>query len=91
MNFDLSGNWQKDCTIYIRGREEEVIINLPKEIGVVVNTKTSPGVKVLQGDLKKKGRGIWNKTFVNEFAEEDVVVLTVNIETTKGRIILTSD
>ncbi|MFZ0564954.1 MAG: hypothetical protein WAM28_02015 [Chlamydiales bacterium] len=89
MNFDLTGNWAKSCEINIRGMKENVIIKLPKEeVGIVVHTKTSAGRKVVVNDLRKKGWGILNKTFVNELYNEADVTLILNVETTEGSIIL---
>lgn len=83
---DLRGHWERDCAIRVTGSEEDITIALPKDVGVVVYTE-SYGYKV-QTALRKVGRGIFSKTFVNEVYGKSPVTLTVYVETTKGKIIL---
>ncbi len=86
MEFDLGGKWEQSCEINIRGLKEDVVITLPSDVGLVIHTKTSTRGKVIASDqLKKKGWiGFWNKTFIHN--PEAEVVLTLNVETSNGRI-----
>lgn len=90
MDFDLTGDWEQNCHIVIQGLKEDITLTLPKNVGLVIHTKTAPKGKVInQCDLKKKGwLGILNKTFYNEASETEDLVLTLDIITTDGRIIL---
>ena len=90
MNFDLEANWQRSCEINIRGTDENIVLTLPKDVGLVIHTKTSlKGKVVVCEELKKKGWfKILNKTYKNSLAETAPVVLTINIDINDGRIIL---
>lgn len=91
MTFDLTADWQRSCDITIRGMDEDVILKLPKDVGLIIHTKTAPNGKVILGseELKKKGWfRIWKKTYRNPLVATSDVVLTINVETKKGCIIL---
>lgn len=89
MQFDLTGDWQQSCEINIRGTTGQILVTLPKDVNVTVNTKTGPLGKVINSNLVKKGWGVLNKTFVNkQVPDEAVIHLNVNIETEKGKITL---
>lgn len=90
MQLDLIGDWKQSCLITIRGTKEDIALTLPEGVGLVIHTKTSPSGKVVAKDgLKKQGWfKIWKKTYQNELAETAPVVLTLDIETTDGKIIL---
>lgn len=90
MELDLTGNWQKNCEINIRGQKEDLVLKLPENVGLIIHTKTGVSGKVIPSEnLKKKGFfHILNKTYYNELAETAPVVLTLHIETTDGKIIL---
>lgn len=88
INLDLRGEWEKDCHITIRGTTGDIALKLPKNIGVVAHTKLKGG-KVISSHLVKQGRGWRNKTFVNELVgHEDTITLTLDVESTKGSILL---
>lgn len=90
MQLDLTGEWQQSCQITIRGLKEDVAVKLPENVGLIIHTKTSPTGKVITKEgLKKKGWfKVWKKTFHNELAEIAPIVLTLDIETTDGKILL---
>ncbi|MEZ5315381.1 MAG: hypothetical protein R3E91_04135 [Chlamydiales bacterium] len=90
IQLDLKGRWSCDCEMIIRGMKEDVIIHLPEDIGLIIHTKTSPSGKVFaKKGLKKQNRWtIWKKTYQNPLAKTASVVLTLNIETTDGKIFL---
>lgn len=90
MELDFTGNWQKSCQINICGQKEDIVLKLPEGVGLIINTKTSPSGKVFAKDgLKKQGwLKIWKKTYHNELVETADIVLTLNIETSDGNIIL---
>jgi hypothetical protein len=90
MNFDLCAEWQSSCEINIVGKDENIIVKLPNEVGLVVYTKTSlKGKVVVSEELKRQGRySLRQKKFQNAIAETAPVVLTINIETNDGHIIL---
>lgn len=88
MQFDFSGKWQKNCEITIRGTTGDIVLTLPKDVGIIVNTKKMPTGKVVVNDLKKKGMGWMAKTYVNEQLETSPVTLTFNVEVTTGRIVI---
>lgn len=84
---DLAGIWERNCEINLSSHSAQIILNLPKDIGVIVHTRTNLG-KVIKGSLKKKGWGLLNKTYVNELYQEAPITLVINIENKDGRIIL---
>lgn len=90
MHLDLQADWQQNCQINIKGAKEDIVIQLPQEVGLVVHTKTgAKGKVIVNSNLKKRGRlGFLNKTFENDKVQSASVVLTFNIELTEGRIIL---
>lgn len=90
IDFDLSGQWEQNCEITVRGMKEDITLILPTNVGLVIHTKTSPSGKVIANhELKKKGwLGVLNKTYYNTLSETSDVVLTLHLETTDGRIIL---
>lgn len=90
MEIDLAGSWEQSCHIVIHGMKEDITLTLPKDIGLVVHTKTAPKGKVInECDLKKKGWfSLLNKTYYNESSTSSDLVLTLEIETTDGCIIL---
>jgi len=90
MTLDLTGEWQRSCQINIRGQKEDVAIILPEGVGLIIKTKTSPAGKVFAKDgLKKQGwYKVWKKTYHNQLAETAPIVLTLDIETSEGNIIL---
>lgn len=90
MQLNLAGEWKQSCQIAIRGMKEDIVLTLPEDVGLIIHTKTSPSGKVIAKEgLKKKGWfKIWKKTYHNALAETAPVVLTLDIETTDGKIIL---
>lgn len=89
MQFDLTGEWKQSCEINIRGTTGQILVILPKDVNVTVNTKTGALGKVINNTLIKKGWGVLSKTFVNkQVPDESATHLVVNIETEKGKITL---
>ena len=90
MNLDLNTQWHCSCEIHIRGGDEDIVLNLPKDVGLVIYTKTALKGKVIpcEGLTKKNKMGILNKIFENSLVETAPVVLTIHIETADGRILL---
>lgn len=90
INLDLSSDWKQSCEINVRGAKENVILKLPKSVGLIVHTKTGVNGKVIPAEgFKKQGWfGVLNKTYHNPLVETAEIVLTLNIETTDGNIIL---
>jgi hypothetical protein len=90
MDLDLNARWQQSCVINIQGQDEDITLNLPKDVGLVIHTKTKAKGKVVPcEELKKKNRfGIFNKIFENDLAETSPIVITLNVELADGRIIL---
>lgn len=98
MQLDLTGNWQKDCEINIQGSTGNIVITLPKNVGLTVHTKTGPTGKVINNlELTKKGWGWMQKTYINDISnfekdpenkesETDPVQIVINIEVTKAKI-----
>ncbi|EPP35339.1 putative lipoprotein [Chlamydia ibidis] len=88
MDIDCRGIWSRSAHIFIHNISEPINIILPKDVGVVVHTKVSTGGKVaVQGDLIKKGRGIWAKTYLNSLANTSAIVLTFEVNSDAGGII----
>ena len=90
MKFDLDAEWKQSCEINIRGGDENIHLTLPKNVGLIIHTKTAVKGKVVASEgLKKKNRfGILKKTFENELAETADIVITLNIECADGHIFL---
>lgn len=89
MQLDLSGKWEHNCEVNICGTTGNIVVHLPKDIGVIVHTKTGTTGKVVNNVFRKKGWGWLNKAYVNEhFGDESVPQLVINIEVTKAKIIL---
>jgi hypothetical protein len=90
MQLDLNSNWTQSCEINIRGMDEDVVISLPKDIGLEIHTKVAVKGKVLPCDgLKKKEKlGVLKKTYTNAQAETSPIILKINVEVADGRIIL---
>lgn len=90
MQLDLGAAWSRSCAINIRGADEDVVLTLPKDVGLEIHTKVGIKGKVIPCDgLKKKERlGILKKTYFNELAETCPIKLIINIELAEGRIIL---
>lgn len=90
MDLDLSAGWQRSCEINIVGMKEDIILNLPQDVGIQIKTKTGARGKVIAAEgLKKEGWfGILKKTYKNALFDTSDVVLIINVETTDGRIIL---
>lgn len=90
MRLNLAAHWQKSCEVHIRGEDQDVVLNLPKEVGLRIHTKVGiKGRVVVADELKKKGWfKVFNKTYENSLAETAPVVLTIYVETVGGRIIL---
>lgn len=89
MHLDLQGDWERDCEINIRGTTSEIVLKLPQDVSLVVNTRKSPTGKILcSEELSKKGWWGWlKKTYTKEVPDSEVT-LTLNIEVTKGQIVL---
>lgn len=90
MTFDLRSEWQRNCTINIGGRTEDITLLLPTDVGLVVNTKVGAAGKVIVEGLKKRGMGILKKKYDNGLVETAEIVLQINVETSGGRIILSA-
>lgn len=90
MEFNLNGTWERSCDIQIRGADQDIILELPKDLGLIVHTKTAVKGKVYPNEqLRKVNRfGYLNKTFANELAQTAPIVLTIHIEGGEGRIFL---
>jgi hypothetical protein len=90
MNVDLTAPWQQSCEINIRGGKKDIIVLLPKDIGLIIHTTTAAKGKVIpcEGLAKKKLFGFFNKTFENEQAHTAPICLTLKITLTEGSIIL---
>jgi len=90
MDLNLNGNWQKSCVINIRGEKEDIVLSLPTGVGLIINTHVGATGKVVAKEgLKKQGwMKVLNKTYHNALVETAPVVLTLNIETTSGNIVL---
>ncbi len=86
MKIDLRGDWQKDCDITLVGRDAEVVIKLPKGVGLDIRTKTATRGKVVAEGLKKKGFGFNKKRFLVH--PEAEITLHLDLQIANGRIIL---
>jgi hypothetical protein len=90
MQFDLDTKWQCPCEITICGENEDIILALPKDVGLVIHTRTGVKGKVVacEGLKKKKWYSITKKTFENSLIETAPVTLTINIVVGEGSIVL---
>jgi hypothetical protein len=90
MDFDLRGRWEKSCTLRFCGRDENIILKLPSDIGIRIHTKTGlEGKVIVEAPLTKEGFfAIWSKRYSNELAETASIVLDLEVITGKGHIIL---
>ncbi len=89
MNIDLRGTWHKNCTLNISGEKEQISITLPEGVGIVVNSSAQGHGKVIAPKLQKQGRfKIRNKTFHNDLVLEAPIVLTLNISTNGGQVMI---
>ena len=90
INLDLTANWSQSCDINIRGADEDIVLTLPKDVGLEISTKVALKGKVIPCDgLKKKERfGILKKTYVNELAETSPIILKIHVELAEGHIFL---
>jgi len=88
ITLDLTSAWRQSCTITVRGLNEDVTLLLPADVGLVVQTKVGARGKVYMDGLKKKGFGIWKKNYRNPESKSSEIVLTINVETQDGNIII---
>ena len=90
MRLDLGTHWSRSCEINIRGADQDIILTLPKDVGLEIHTRVAIKGKVIpfEGLKKKEKLGVLKKTYFNELAETSDVVLTLYIELADGRIIL---
>lgn len=84
INLDLTGTWEKSCHIVIKNRGEPIVLKFPKDIGVIVKTKTAVKGKVKAVGLEKKKGHLKTRIFTNSLFPESPVVLNVEIETVQG-------
>lgn len=84
INLDLTGTWEKSCHLIIKNNREPVILRLPKDIGVIIKTKTSLKGKVKAIGLEKKKSHLKKKVFVNSLFLTSPIVLNIEIETISG-------
>lgn len=85
---DLNAPWEKNCVIHLMGGRGDLELNLPKNVGIVINTKVGVKGRVINKAFEKKGRGILKKTYFNPEQENAPIQLTLNIEMGEGRVIL---
>ena len=88
IKLNLKGTWEKNCTVNLIGGRGDVELILPKNVGVVINTKVGIKGRVINRAFEKKGRGILKKTYINPEQENAPIQLTFNIEMGEGRVIL---
>ena len=88
MTLDFTSQWTRSCNINIRGQNEDVVLYIPHNIGISINTKVGALGKVYVDGLKKKGFGLLNKRYENALLEESPIVLHFNIETNEGNIVV---
>ena len=90
MRFDLNADWQRSCEINITGGTENIVLKLPKNVGLVIHTTTAARGKVIpcKGLKKKSWLGIFKKTYENELVESSPIIITLNIALSDGSIIL---
>ncbi len=84
INLDLTGIWEKSCRIVIKNCVEPIVLKLPKDIGVIITTKTAMKGKVKAIGLEKKRSHLRKKVFVNSLFLTSPVVLNIEVETVKG-------
>ncbi len=91
VKLDLKARWTQSCTINVSGGNKDIALILPKDVGLVIHTKTGVKGKVIVSEnLKSKKRwyNILNKTYQNDLAETSPIVLTICVESIDGRITL---
>lgn len=90
MQLDLGTTWKRTCEINIRGADQDIVLTLPKDVGLEIRTKVAIKGKVIpcEGLKKKEKLGMLKKTYFNDLAETADVVLIIHIELADGRIIL---
>ncbi|NGX45592.1 MAG: hypothetical protein K940chlam2_00748 [Chlamydiae bacterium] len=88
MDLDLSGEWKQDCEINIASPKGEIVLTLPKNVGIIVHAKRQPLGTILVEGLQKKGMGWMNKTYINSEYGENPITLTLNLVVTEGKIVL---
>lgn len=87
MNFNLQGQWHQSCACTFRGAKEPIVLQLPKDVGVIAHVNTKLGAKVIAGPLKKKGWWkITHRTYKNQLADTADIVLTLYIDAAKSSI-----
>lgn len=88
MELDLRAAWKQSCDVHCTGAKERIILQLPKEVGVIAYVDTRLGAKVTPGPLKKQGWWrLTHRMYKNELADTAPVVLTFHIESTEAPII----
>ncbi|AHK63799.1 hypothetical protein [Chlamydia avium] len=89
MDLDFRGTWYKNTFITINNESEPVTLVLPRDVGVIVHTTVSTKGKVIvEGDLVKRGRGIWKKTYCNSLIDLSPVTLVFNVHSRSGGAII---
>lgn len=88
MKLDLTGKWEKNCTITIVEGRGEIELKIPKDVGVTVHTKVGMKGKVVNRSLEKMGKGILKKNYHNPSQQDNPIQLTLNVELGEGKIIL---
>jgi predicted membrane protein len=81
----LAGTWQADVTGTIESSAGNVTLRLPRDVGVVVNARTSFG-DVLTSGLSK---GSLSDTYVNGRYGKAAVTLRLNVRSSAGNVRLT--
>ncbi len=85
MDLDFRGQWERNTVITVRNEGEPLILALPQDVGVVVHTKVSTkGKVIIEGDLVKCGRGIWNKTYCNAWVGLSPITLIFEVQSGSG-------
>ncbi|CRI33104.1 Uncharacterized protein BN1224_CV14_A_06130 [Chlamydia pneumoniae] len=87
MDMDFRGKWNRSSTITISNQKESINLKLPKDVGVIVNTKTSLKGNVCPGStFIKQGWGVWNKIYHNDLVGFSEVTLIFNVSSEGGTI-----
>lgn len=85
MQMDFRGEWKQNAFITASNEQEPMIVILPKNVGVVVHTKTTFKGKVyVEGDYTKQGRGIWNRVYHNPLVGISPITLTFTLHSDGG-------
>lgn len=88
---DLRGHWTEECTIIIQNRRGNVTLWLPEDVAVEIITKTEPlqaQLVIENPQIKKKGLGIRQKTYLNARGWKEKPLLHLIIQKDKGQITL---